>query len=68
MKKRIAVTLLAALLIAALYVFFGRGLIFYDPDLMADDILMEYQYRHAVPTVSIPDAHPVNTHKAGKDQ
>ena len=37
-----------------------------------EDILMiaenEYHYMNAVPSATVADGHPVNTHKVGKDQ
>jgi hypothetical protein len=63
MKKRIAVAFHAVVLLAALYVLFGMR--HFDADRFADDIAEhEDLFIDAVPVLTVPDGHRVNTHKS----
>jgi hypothetical protein len=64
MKKRIAGAFYAVVLLATFYELFRMR--HFDWDGFAED-MFEHPEMFGAPTVT-PDSHPVNTHRAGKDQ
>jgi len=65
MKKRIAATILAVVLLTAFYVFGMRAILF-DFGCFADDTLMirelEYRYSNVLPTITVPGRGPSGQH------
>jgi len=66
MKKRFALEFLAIVLLTAIVALFEK--VYFDGDLYSDDeIFLDYCFRHASPTITVPNHHGVNAAKAGKD-
>ena len=70
MTKRIAVAFYAVVFLATLYVLFEMRHL--DPAGLEDEIFMmsepDNHHVNAVPTVTVPDSHVIDTYKTEKDQ